>query len=83
MIELTLIDDTPIVLNSDLIEFMEARPDTIIALTTGKKMMVKETVCEVVERIIQFRRRLGIVMKELVEISEAPVAKEVQPLHGS
>ncbi|MHB1191319.1 MAG: flagellar FlbD family protein, partial [Armatimonadota bacterium] len=43
MIELRLINDTSIVLNSDLIEHIEATPDTIIALSTGKKMIVKES----------------------------------------
>ena len=64
MIELRLINDTSIVLNSDLIEFIEATPDTIISLSTGKKMIVKESVQEVVDRIIDFRRKIGIAVKQ-------------------
>jgi flagellar protein FlbD len=48
-----------IVLNSDLIEFVEATPDTVISLSTGKKVMVHESVADVIDRIIEFRRRLG------------------------
>ena len=59
MIELRLINDTPIVLNSDLIEFLEATPDTVISLSTGKKMIVRESVTEVIDKIVEFRRRIG------------------------
>ena len=66
MIDLRLINGTHIVLNSDLIEFIEATPDTVISLSTGKKLMVKESVDEVVEKIVRFRGRIGIVTKEFV-----------------
>lgn len=57
MIKVTRINDTELVINADLIEFVEAIPDTIISLTTGKKIMVKETIDEVVERVASFKRR--------------------------
>lgn len=44
------------VLNSDLIEHIEAAPDTVISLTTGQKIMVLETAEEIIERVIEFRR---------------------------
>jgi flagellar protein FlbD len=56
MIQLTRINHLPMVLNSDLIEHLESTPDTVISLTTGKKMVVRETVEEVVRRVIEFRR---------------------------
>jgi flagellar protein FlbD len=59
MIRLTRINHQEIVLNSDLIEHMEASPDTVITLTTGQKMMVLETPEEIVERVVSFRRRLS------------------------
>lgn len=70
MIELRLINDTHIVLNSDLIEFMEATPDTVISLSTGKKMIVKESVSEVIDKIIEFRRRLGLPARELISATD-------------
>jgi flagellar protein FlbD len=46
------------VLNSDLIEHIDVTPDTVITLTTGQILRVRETADEVVERIVQFRRRV-------------------------
>ncbi len=66
MIELSLINGSQIVLNSDLIEFIEATPDTVISLSTGKKMIVKETVQDVVDRIIEFRKQVGITVRPVI-----------------
>ncbi|MDO8586196.1 MAG: flagellar FlbD family protein [Armatimonadota bacterium] len=59
MIKVRLMNGSQIVLNSDLIEFVESTPDTVISLSNGKKLMVLETVADVVERILDFRGRLG------------------------
>lgn len=56
MINVTRLDNSELVINSDLIEILEAIPETIIHLTTGKKIMVKETVDEIIERVIAFKR---------------------------
>ncbi len=44
--------------NSDLIETVEATPDTVITLTTAKKLIVLETPAEIVALVVEFRRRL-------------------------
>ena len=59
MIQLTRINRVPLVLNSDLIEHMESTPDTVIALTTGQKLVVMESADEVIEKVIEFRRLIG------------------------
>jgi flagellar protein FlbD len=56
MIKLTRLSHELLVLNSDLIEYMEATPDTVITLTTGQKLRVSETADQVIERIVEFRR---------------------------
>ena len=56
MIRLTRLNLAPFVLNSDLIEHIDVTPDTVIALTTGQILRVRETADEVIERIIEFRR---------------------------
>ena len=56
MIHLTRINHAPLVLNSDLIEHIEATPDTVITLTNAQKMMVLESADEVIQRVIEFRR---------------------------
>ncbi|MGN0506778.1 MAG: flagellar FlbD family protein [Lachnospiraceae bacterium] len=43
MIELTKLNDVPFTLNAELIETVEEVPDTVITLTTGKKIFVKES----------------------------------------
>ena len=48
------------VINADLIKYVETTPDTIVTLTSGEKILVKETAREVVERVIQYGRRLRI-----------------------
>lgn len=59
MIRLTLYNDADIVVNSDLIESIERTPDTLISLTTGKKVMVKESVEDVISKVIVFRRQIA------------------------
>ena len=59
MINLTRLDNTTLVINSDLIESIEAIPDTIVCLTTGKKIMVKEPVDEIIELVAAFKRRVS------------------------
>ncbi|MBI4890486.1 MAG: flagellar FlbD family protein [Acidobacteria bacterium] len=58
MIRLTRINHTSFYLNSDLIEFVEATPDTVISLVHGGKVMTLESAEEVVERIVEFRKRI-------------------------
>jgi len=59
MIKVTRINQTVIYVNSDLIEFMEETPDTILSMTTGKKLMVTETAEEIQAKIIAFRREIS------------------------
>ena len=56
MIKLTRLNETEVVVNAEKIEFVEAIPDTIISLASGKKLMVTEPVEVVVERVIEYRR---------------------------
>jgi flagellar protein FlbD len=56
MIQLTRLNNQALVMNSDLIKFIEQSPDTLITLTTGEKIVVRESVQEVLVRIVEFRR---------------------------
>lgn len=58
MIELTKLNGESFVLNADLIETVEATPDTIVRLTGGKRFIVREKVSEVVELVILYSRRI-------------------------
>ena len=56
MIQLTRLNHQHLLVNSDLIKFVEESPDTVVTLLTGEKMVVKEKASEVIERVIDFRR---------------------------
>ena len=58
MIRLTRLNRVPLVLNSDLIEHIEVTPDTVITLTNGQILRVRETAEEVIARVVEFRRRI-------------------------
>lgn len=60
MIKVTRLNDSQLVINADLIEFVESIPDTIISLTTGKKIMVKESIDEIIDRVARFKRMSGV-----------------------
>jgi flagellar protein FlbD len=58
MIQLTRLNHVPFYLNPDLIEHMEVTPDTILSLTTGQKFLVLESPEQVLDSLVQFRRRI-------------------------
>ena len=58
MIELTRLNGERFVLNADLIEMVECTPDTVIRLLNGKKIIVKESVEQVVARALEFAQRV-------------------------
>ncbi len=57
MIKVTKINDAELVINADLIEFVEATPDTMITLTTGKKIMVRESIDDIIRRVAEFKQQ--------------------------
>jgi flagellar protein FlbD len=57
MIKVTRLNGAELIINSDLIEFVEATPDTIISLVTGKKIMVREPADTVIEKVAEFKRK--------------------------
>jgi len=57
MIHLTRLNNRPLVVNADLIKFIENAPDTVITLLTGEKLVVRESAEEVLERVREFHQR--------------------------
>ena len=57
MITLTHLKGEKIVLNAVLIECLESTPDTVITLTTGKKIVVRESVAEVTRLVEEYTRK--------------------------
>lgn len=57
MIKLTRLDGEPFVLNAELIRYVERRPDTFVTLTSGDRIVVKETMDEVIDRALQYQQQ--------------------------
>jgi len=59
LVRLTRLNHTSVVLNSDLIEHIDITPDTVITLTNGQILRVLETAEEVIQRVVEYRRRIS------------------------
>jgi len=56
MIKLTRLGGEPFILNADLIRYVESRPDTFITLTTGDRLVVGESMDEVLHRSVAYQQ---------------------------
>jgi flagellar protein FlbD len=59
MIDVTRLSGGPMVVNADLIVSMEQTPDTVITLSNGDKLMVREAPGELVARAVNYHRRIA------------------------
>jgi flagellar protein FlbD len=57
MIEVTRLPGTPLVLNADMLEAIEASPDTTLLLGNGRRYVIRESVAEVMEKVAVWKRR--------------------------
>ena len=57
MIPVTRLNGQEVYVNADLILFLESSPETILTLENGKKVTVKETIPQVVDRVVEFKSR--------------------------
>lgn len=73
MIQLTRLNNSLLIVNSDLVKFVEQSPDTVITLVNGEKILVRERAYEVLERIVKFRRSVlqGIPIWEATKVIPA------------
>jgi flagellar protein FlbD len=55
LIKVTRINGKELVVNAELIEFIESTPDTVISLTTGRKMVVAESTEDIVNRVMGYK----------------------------
>ena len=63
MIKVSRLNGEEYVLNSSLIETVEANPDTVISLTTGHKLDVRESVDEILDEVIRYSARVNAAIK--------------------
>ncbi|HYM09674.1 MAG TPA: flagellar FlbD family protein [Bryobacterales bacterium] len=76
MIRLTRLNRQPIVVNAEMIEYLEATPDTVISLVNGQKMTVLESLDQVMAEIITYQR--DIRQKPIVETTEGTPDREAE-----
>jgi len=57
MIKLTRLNGAEIVVNADQIKYVESTPDTIVTLMNNEKVLVSNSVDDVIEKVIAFKRR--------------------------
>ncbi|MFP4661038.1 MAG: flagellar FlbD family protein [Halanaerobiales bacterium] len=58
MIKIIKMDGEEIVINAELIETIKATPDTVIHLTTGKRILVLDEVDEIIDKVIEYKRKI-------------------------
>ena len=56
MIKVTRLNGTDLIVNAELIEFVENTPDTIITTTSGKKIIVRDDAESVIKKVLQYRQ---------------------------
>ena len=61
MIVVTKLNDKEFIINCDLIECMEETPDTTITMTTGRKVIAKESIDDIMEKVIAYKRKVHTV----------------------
>lgn len=58
MIEVTRLNDSKLTINAELIERVEETPDTMIQMTTGNKLIVKESRQEIRDMVIEYKKEI-------------------------
>jgi len=82
VISVTRLDGSEFIINSDLIETVEATPDTVISFAHDKKVVVRESPSEIVDQVIRFRRRISNDPGALVASPEQrPTAEQLSHRH--
>ena len=85
MIQLTRLNNQALIVNCDLIKFVETAPDTVLTLVSGEKILVRENPEEVLERIVAYRRDVlaGGILKVAQTRDSASAEITDRPSRGS
>ncbi|KXS45234.1 MULTISPECIES: flagellar FlbD family protein [unclassified Candidatus Frackibacter] len=70
LIKVTKLNGAELVVNADLIEMIEANPDTVISLTSGRKIVVKEDADSIIDKVIRYKREIDEGFKEICSRNE-------------
>lgn len=64
MITVTRLDGVQYMINPHMIEAIESNPDTTLVMLSGKRVVVREKPQEILDRILEYRRRIGAFKNE-------------------
>ncbi len=67
MIEVTKLNDVKVTINAELVELVEEVPDTVITLTTGKKIFVKESRQKIENLVKSYKRDI---FRQIMNVNE-------------
>lgn len=59
MIKLKRLNGKEFVVNCEMIEFVESTPDTVVTLGSGNKIVVRDTIDEVIDKVIQYKKSIN------------------------
>ncbi len=76
MIYVTRLDHKPMVVNADLIVTIESTPDTLLTLSSGLQFVVRESVGDVVSRVVEYRRQICGTLKVVSASTDRTVREE-------
>ena len=65
MIEVERLNGSKYFLNPHMIESMESLPDLTITMLSGKKVIVKNSPKDIIDKIVDYRKRIGINTQEV------------------
>lgn len=60
MIPITKLNEQKMIINCDLIELIESTPDTTLTMTTGRKIIIKESMDAVLEMIVTYKKSIAL-----------------------
>jgi flagellar protein FlbD len=72
MIKVTRLNDSVLMINVEMIQSLQATPDTVITFTNHDKLMVKEPLEEVSRRIVDYQRAVNTTYLKETEESQNP-----------
>lgn len=76
MIAVHRLDGTQLLVNAELIEFVETTPDTVLTLVGGRKILVRESAAEIRHGVIVYRRITHPQYKRQEDPARTPAAGE-------
>ena len=59
MISVTKLNGREITINAELIESLEATPDTVVNLATGNRLVVRNSVEDIVAKVMEYRKKIN------------------------